>query len=237
MKKFFTLIAAVVMAASANAQGSYILSAGDAVTAGQQVTSVDNITLTYGAGSGSFVAAKKQANWADADFQAYTNGSANGKFTEATETAEATEPTGCFYKFDAAENGTLTVAIQLNSGKGFYVINGDYQKVAYSYNLPSAKDGDSQSFTQNEKGQDIIDAKSNGTVTFNVEKGKSYYVFCVGSKLAFFGFKYTVGTTGIKDVKAAANAADAATYNMAGQKVGKSYKGVVIKNGKKTIQK
>ena len=42
-----------------------------------------------------------------------------------------------------------------------------------------------------------------------------------------------VGITGVK----AAQQADGAIYNLAGQKVSKSYKGIVIINGKKTIQK
>lgn len=47
MKKFFTLIAAVAMAASMNAQGTYAVQVGDNVKAGDQITSVKNITLTY----------------------------------------------------------------------------------------------------------------------------------------------------------------------------------------------
>ena len=47
MKKFFTLIAAVAMAASMNAQGTYAVQEGDNVKAGDQITSVENITLTY----------------------------------------------------------------------------------------------------------------------------------------------------------------------------------------------
>ena len=47
MKKFFTLIAAVAMAASMNAQGTYAVAEGDEVTAGKQITSVANVTLTY----------------------------------------------------------------------------------------------------------------------------------------------------------------------------------------------
>ena len=43
-------------------------------------------------------------------------------------------------------------------------------------------------------------------------------------------------TTGIQNVKAE-NAASAVVYNLAGQKVSENYKGVVIKNGRKMIQK
>ena len=46
---------------------------------------------------------------------------------------------------------------------------------------------------------------------------------------------YGPGTTAIKEVKTVQ--ADGAIYNLAGQKVNASYKGVVIKNGKKYFQK
>ena len=44
------------------------------------------------------------------------------------------------------------------------------------------------------------------------------------------------GETAIQQVKAG-KAEDGARYNLAGQKVGASYKGIVIQNGKKFIQK
>jgi len=44
------------------------------------------------------------------------------------------------------------------------------------------------------------------------------------------------GATGIQSIQAA-KAQDGAIYNLAGQKVNASYKGVVIKNGKKYVQK
>lgn len=51
-----------------------------------------------------------------------------------------------------------------------------------------------------------------------------------------FGFKYTLGTpTGITSLNAA-SAKASATYNLAGQQVSDSYKGVVIKNGKKYVK-
>ena len=53
--------------------------------------------------------------------------------------------------------------------------------------------------------------------------------------LLFTGDRYTP-TKAINSVKKAANA-DGAIYNVAGQKVNASYKGLVIKNGKKYIQK
>ena len=45
------------------------------------------------------------------------------------------------------------------------------------------------------------------------------------------------GATGIATVKKTANAQSNAIFNLAGQRVDANYKGVVIVNGKKMIQK
>lgn len=234
MKKFFTLIAAVAMAASMNAQGTYAVQIGDNVKAGDQITSVNNVTLTYCENAGTaFAVGKAMGNWADADFTAYVCGKNNGKLVTGA------APTGCVYKFDTKVAGTLTVAVQLGGTKGFHILDADFAEVApASYNLPSAKDGDSQKFTQNEKGENIIGAKSNGTVTFSVAEGGTYYVLAAGTKMGFYGFKYVTGTsTGISDIQAPKSSKDGATFNLLGQKVANDAKGIVIKNGKKFINK
>lgn len=233
MKKFFTLIAAVALAASVNAQGTYAVQVGDKVNAGDKITSVENITLTYMENAGTaFADVKKQSNWADGDFTAYVCGVNNGKLVKGS------EPTGCVYKFETANAGTLTVAIQMGPAKGFHILDADFAEVTpASYNLPSAKDGESQKFTLNEKNENIIAAKSNGIVTFNVAAGGTYYVLAAGTKMGFYGFKYNVGTsTGISSVNAAAAKKNGKTYNMAGQEVSSSAKGLIIKNGKKYVK-
>lgn len=45
------------------------------------------------------------------------------------------------------------------------------------------------------------------------------------------------GTTGINEIQNAQSSSAQATYDVAGKRVGKNYKGVVIRNGKKMIQK
>ena len=201
MKKFFTLIAAVALAASVNAQGTYAVQVGDKVNAGDKITSVENITLTYMENDGTaFADGKATTNWADADFTAYVCGKNSGKLHSDA------EPTGCAYKFETVKAGSVTVAVQLNADKGFHILDANFAEVTPgSYNLPSAKDGESQKFTQNEKNENIIAAKSNGIVTFNVAAGGTYYVLAAGTKMGFYGFKYTIGTsTGISSVNAAA---------------------------------
>ena len=234
MKKFFTLIAAVAMAASMNAQGTYAVQVGDNVKAGDQISSVDNITLTYMENDDvEFAAGKKTTNWADADFTAYVCGVNNGKLVSGA------EPTGCVYKFETVKAGSVTVGVQLGGTKGFHILDADFAEVApASYNLPAAKDGASQEFTQNEKGENIIAEKSNGTVTFSVAEGGTYYVLAAGTKMGFYGFKYVTGTsTGISDIQAPKSSKDGATFNLLGQKVANDAKGIVIKNGKKFINK
>ena len=234
MKKFFTLIAAVAMAASMNAQGTYAVAVGDEVTAGKQITSVANVTLTYMEKAGTaFVVGKATSNWADADFTAYVCGVNNGKLVSGA------EPTGCVYKFETVKAGSVTVGVQLGGTKGFHILGADFAEVApASYNLPAAKDGASQEFTQNKKGENIIAEKSNGTVTFSVAEGGTYYVLAAGTRMGFYGFKYVIGTsTGISDIQAPKSSKDGATFNLLGQKVANDAKGIVIKNGKKFINK
>ena len=234
MKKFFTLIAAVALAASVNAQGTYAVQVGDKVNAGDKITSVKNVTLTYMENAGTaFADGKATDNWADGDFTAYVCGKNSGKLVSGA------EPTGCAYKFETTKAGSVTVGVQLGGTKGFHILDADFAEVApASYNLPAAKDGASQKFTQNEKGENIIAEKSNGTVTFSVTEGGTYYVFAAGSKMGFYGFKYVTGTsTGISDIQAPKSSKDGATFNLLGQKVVNDATGIVIKNGKKFINK
>ena len=233
MKKFFTLIAAVALAASVNAQGTYAVQVGDKVNAGDKITSVKNVTLTYMENAGTaFADGKATDNWADGDFTAYVCGKNSGKLVSDA------APTGCVYKFETAKAGSVTVGVQLGGTKGFHILDADFAEVApASYNLPAAKDGASQEFTQNEKGENIIAEKSNGIVTFSVAEGGTYYVLAAGSKMGFYGFKYEVGTsTGISSVNAAAAKKNGKTYNMAGHEVSSFAKGLIIKNGKKYVK-
>ena len=203
------------------------------VNAGDQITTVNNVTLTYCENAGTaFAVGKKTTNWADADFGAYVCGKNSGKLVSGA------EPTGCAYKFETTKAGSLTVAVQLNAAKGFHILDADFAEVApASYNLPAAKDGTSQKFTQNEKGENIVTAKSNGTVTINAVAGGTYYVLAAGTKLGFYGFKFTAGTSGISNINASEAANEGATFNLMGQKVASNAKGLVIKNGKKFINK
>lgn len=136
----------------------------------------------------------------------------------------------------------MTVGIQLSPNKGLHVLNSKFEEVTLvSYNLPASADAtESQVLTTNAKNETIIPAdgiKSNGTITFNVAAGGTYYVLAAGTKLGFFGFKFTTGTSGISNINASEAANEGATFNLMGQKVASNAKGLVIKNGKKFINK
>jgi hypothetical protein len=76
-----------------------------------------------------------------------------------------------------------------------------------------------------------------GYVSFEVKANTTYMALTPKNQLGLFGYEFTPSTgTGINVVKSAEKA-DAAVYNMAGQRVDAAYKGLVIKNGVKRIQK
>ncbi len=91
-----------------------------------------------------------------------------------------------------------------------------------------------------------------GTIEFNVKSGVTYWIFSPKSQIGFYGFVYAYDQaafdaadplptpevpTAIEAVKDVQPKADGAIYNLAGQKVDKSFKGIVLKNGKKVVIK
>ena len=162
MKKIFTLLVMALMAIGVQAQGTYAIAVGDAPKAGSKITSVDNITLTYGVSSGADFKAAKAYTFADTQFVAFTegngtNGSADG---------------GTLYIFEPTEDGTITVCVVLNADKAFYVL----------------EDGKAlDDFNGIKKSE-----KYYGTFEFTVKAGSVYKVYCTGSKLGFAGFAYSV---------------------------------------------
>lgn len=74
-------------------------------------------------------------------------------------------------------------------------------------------------------------------LTFKATANETYYVFCKNTQVGFGGYEFTAtGTNGINDVKANAIDENAPVYNLAGQRVTKQAKGILIQNGKKFIR-
>ena len=164
MKKIFTFMALACMALTAQAQGKYALEAGgDPIPAGTQITTVSNITMTYGYGGEADYASAVGDHPIDG-YPAYTAG--NGVSGKADGSA------GTTYIFAPAKDGELTVAVVVNANKEFYVLENGTALSAYN-------------------GITVAE-KAYTTYKFNVAGGKTYKVTCKGSKLGFYGFEYTV---------------------------------------------
>ena len=109
-----------------------------------------------------------------------------------------TEPTGAYLKFEPTNDGTIIVGIQIDKLKELCLVGADFARITdYTYNLPSDKGQKSQTLGTNKKTDgttvdNCLTIKSNGTVTFNVKAGNTYYLMALGSKIGFFGFKYSV---------------------------------------------
>lgn len=250
MKKFFTLIAAVAMAASMNAQTETVVipALADGVKSetysGEKTLKTVNAQIVLGADGETFtVKPGKLAN--DAPYVSYIQGAANPKDADGKgySTTSANLPTkGCYYVFSASKPGKVEIGMQLGNNKSFFVCDGETGQNSVTKTLIDKKGatvtlGVNTDASGKEYPESVAE-KFYGTVNFNVEANKSYYVFCTGSKLAFYGYQFTPGTdTGISNINASEAANEAATFNLMGQKVASNAKGLVIKNGRKFINK
>lgn len=195
MKNLFTFIVALFMATSVYAQGTYAVATGEQFIPGYKISKVPNITAYYMAKDGDvFNAGKKTANWADSDFEYY----ASIKTGDAAKFDGKTEPTGAYLKFEPKNDGTIIVGIQIDKFKELCLVGSGFARITdYTYNLPSDVGQESQTLgTYDKDAKTTVDncltIKSNGTVTFNVKAGNTYYLMALGSKIGFFGFKYSV---------------------------------------------
>ena len=77
-----------------------------------------------------------------------------------------------------------------------------------------------------------------GWIMFDAKAGVDYWLFQDSSQVGFGGFEFTTGDgTGVREIIAVKNDANAPVYNLAGQRVSPNTKGILIKNGKKFINK
>ena len=160
----------------------------------------------------------KKANMDDAP------GTANGGYILVTldnelKTDDAIELTGYITKNEAGKEASIYFLFEKGDGVDDEYIYGD------AANIDPAVGGKISTHTFK------VPAASNGSKSFKMSRNKA------GTNVFLTKIVITSGgSTGINTVKTV-RVADGAIYNLAGQKVDKSYKGVVIMNGKKMIQK
>lgn len=223
MKKFFTLIAAVAMAASMNAQ-------------------------TFKSFAETTVFVTNQEN--------VTAGIAEGWIAEGSGQT-ATTKTGSINPETGEEETYKQPGIDVkkgNSKKAFTAyVTGLAGLTAYGATTSSGESRDLYIVATPENGGSAVEGSAtsapsvSAVVSLELDATKKYTVEITGvaegdktkgADIALHGIKFVAGTTstGISSIEAAAKNDDK-TYNMAGQQVSGSFKGIVIKNCKKFINK
>ena len=222
MKKFFTLIAAVALAASVNAQ---TFKSFEKTTV--FITNKENVAAGITEGwiaEGSGQTATKKA----------------GSINPETGEEEAYKQPGIDLKMGNSKKAFTAYVTGLAglTAYGATTSSGDSRDV---YVVATPEDGGSAvegSATSAPSVSAVVSLELDATKKYTVEiTGVAEGDKTTGADIALHGIKFVAGTTstGISSIEAAAKN-DGKTYNMAGQQVSGSFKGLVIKNGKKFVK-
>ena len=226
--------------APAYAGGTYIVE--EAPKGNATVTDVDGVTLTWG-NDDTWKWSADAKKFGDVQFAGSATGNTNPSgFSAATNTA----PTGGIYvSFDVLADGVIDAAVVVNASKNTYILEDGVGIVGVYY------DGSGNAIALNSG--DKLAEKYYGVVTFAVKAGKTYHLFCTGSKMGYYGFTFTPGKKmaakpafsdiiddvedGIETIRDAQTSSDA-IYDLTGRRAttlesGKLY----IKGGRRVIVK
>ena len=224
MKKFFTLIAAVALAASVNAQ-------------------VLKFDQTYAKGSvpATFSADGLVLKVVDTDGKMAVD--ANSQYFGTAESYE-----NFFYRLKSGgkslTKNNLTLTVPSDGTLKVYVRTGSSS--ATDRNVVLTQNGtelvnkillesEAVSVPMTDDKGETKDTNVFPVISVPVKQGDVAITYPVNS-VNFYGFELVKTGTGISSVNAAAAKKDGKTYNMAGQEVSSSAKGIVIKNGKKYVK-
>ena len=180
-------------------------------------------TLTTSAGGYATYSADYAVNYSELGLTAYTL-----TVDETNKTVTAKEFTGVvpaggavLVKGDASKAYTLTPATTEGDATFATALQTGATKADGTQYGFTSKSG-TPAFAQVVSGQDI--------------PAKKGYIVLNGASAAKYSICFDDEATGIQTIEAA-SAANAAMYNLAGQRVDKAYKGIVIVNGKKYLNK
>lgn len=192
------------------------------------------------------------------------NGTAHRVFGTFWEPGMDMPAKGAYWKFDVASAGSLKIAIYGNKNANpTYIVDAATKQPIPNTNIDVAifyqntgfvfegnvDDGDAKYLNVGKMPEDYVIQHTNGItqnrpvlgyLTFPVEADKTYYVFNTKSQVGLYGFEFTAkGDDSAIDSIIADDTLnpDAPIYNVLGQRVTKDYKGILIQNGKKFINK
>lgn len=224
MKKIFTLIAMTAFAMSVNAQ-KISWTADDVADAGTldgKVFANGDFKLTLTDEKGKLVIDGNNAYFGTAEAQEkFTHRLKSGGKSSSANAMTLTIPAAGTLKVYArtGSNSATDRTIVLTQGETEL-----YNKVALESDAIKVKGLDE---SDPEKETNVYPV-----ISVPVEAGEVAVTYPIGS-INFYGFELVLSTA-IQNLMAEKTNA---VYNLAGQKVGAGYKGIVIKNGRKTVVK
>ena len=217
MKKFFTLIAAVALAASVNAQTEWNFSNWDAKKYSETFTK-DGLTLNIIGEDASMTIDGNKKTVDDVKYTQRLKLSGSGSVSDL-------------------ENLGRVVSFNVEGSGDIYVVAAHASSSGDPRSLKVAAVVDNAVTSLDDISYDPNEIKS-FTVKYNQNKAAKILIYSGKSGMNIYDIKFTPAnvTNGISNISAAAAKKNGKTYNMAGQQVSSSAKGLIIKNGKKYVK-
>lgn len=258
MKKSLLIVAAMFAAVCANAQGQWNAVAADAAVgaevsvAGEATVVAANeiqnakVVLKDGGAAWTVKSDITLANtfesqgktWSNAYIQGNTNGVDASLDKAGTESAHV--------EFTPSVAGKVYVAAKYGKNKKIWtakvpnsvIENEELDLVDMS---PYATDVWGQYITADgglNAEQTVTDADVYAALAYDVEPGYTYFFWVSGSKIMLCGLAFDASgdVNGINSAVAEQANVNAPIYNLAGQRVNNSFKGIAIQNGKKFVK-
>lgn len=188
-----------------------------------EVTYIKTESLTTSAGGYATYSADYAVNYSELGLTAYTLTVDETNKTVTAKEFTGVVPAGGAVLVKGTANTTYTLTPATTEGDATFATDlktGATKADGTQYGFTS-KSG-TPAFAQVVSGQDI--------------PAKKGYIVLKGASAAKYSICFDDEATGIQTIEAA-SAANAAMYNLAGQRVDKAYKGIVIVNGKKYLNK
>ena len=224
MKKFFTLIAAVALAASVNAQ----------VLKFDQTYAKGSVPATFSADGLVLKVVDTDGKMAvDANSQYFGTAESYENFSYRLKSG-GKSLTKNNLTLTVPSDGTLKVYVRTGSSSATdrnVVLTQNGTELVNKILLES----EAVSVPMTDDKGETKDTNVFPVISVPVKQGDVAITYPVNSG-NFYGFELVKTGTGISSVNAAAAKKDGKTYNMAGQEVSSSAKGIVIKNGKKYVK-
>lgn len=192
MKKLFALLVIALSAVGASGQGVYKIAKSDKFMAGQEITSVPNIKMTFG--NDTYNDVKKYSLF---DYSAYVAGRNAPKNGDGKTPKNGDVPSkGTFYKFEPSIDGILEFTFIIDKAKILTVSeNGSFLQNLFLKD----KDNNILDYTCGKAFSETD--KKYGVGTINVKANNTYYVYGEGTKMGFFGFKFDKAELNVTDAK------------------------------------